>query len=375
MNAMHFRSLCFLALSTLTFACTSASNDPGGSDDDDTDETPSDTQGGSSSGGSGGGGSSSGGGGGTAQPLSATTFVFTRDVGDDRHLLAMDYTTGDERVIATLAEESVDGWNIDGAAVSPDRTRVAFASHYGGETADVLSNANIIWTVGVDGADYLRLTPPYRSEHAGDPRWQVDIRDPLFTPDGTQVVYDHGEGGGSGGYVAPWAISTAGGGLPQAIELPRSAGCSTNIAAAYHPTTGDLLMRHGVCAEDADEGYFLYPKAGGEAAYLIDGAGVSYDGKPSFSHDGAAFVYTARFDANQIQSLLIYSMAQKKVVELIPGASGRDILGASFAPDDTHLVYCVRENGASNLHVVDLTSDALTDTPLTSDGNSCNPVF
>ena len=374
MTQMRLGTLLFLALSTFTFACTSASNAASGDDDDD--DANAGTETGSSSGATTGGSSGGSGSTSSAAALSATTFVFTRDVGDDdQHLIAMDYATGDERVITTLEEDTVSGWNIDGASVSPDRTHVAIASHYGATTADLLATANIIWTLDVDGADFVRLTPPVKSEHAGDSRWQIDIRDPRYSPDGTQVAYDHGEGGGGGGYVAPWSISTAGGALPSLIDLPRSEHCSTTIGAAFQPSTGDLLVRHSVCQNETDEGYFLYPKAGGDPTYLIDAAGVTYDGKPSFSHDGAAFVYQARLDSTQIQSLFIYSIAQKKVVELVPGASGRDVLAASFAPDDTHLVYCVRENGATNLHVLDLTSDPLGDRVLTTDGKSCDPVF
>lgn len=369
MMQMRFATLALVVLSNLSFACTAASNGASGDDDGDPQSSS-----GSSSGDANGSTSSSGGAS-QAPPLSATTFVFTRDVGDDQHLVAMDYASGDEHVITTLADESVDGWNIDGAAVSPDRTRIVIASHYGASAADLLVTANIVWTFDVDGADFVRLTPPVQSSHAGDPAWRIDVRDPLYAPDGARVAYDRGEGNGNGGYVAPFAIATTGGALPEAIELPRSEHCSTNLAAAYHPLSGDLLMQHSVCQDDSDEGYFLYPKAGGNAAYLVDEAGVSYDGKPSFSHDGSAFVYMARFDSTQIQSLLLYSMTDKKVVELVAGAAGRDIVAASFAPDDRHVVYCVRENGATNLRVLDFSRSPAKDKALTTDGKSCNPVF
>src|SRR5690606_7611874 len=72
------------------------------------------------------------------QPLTPTTFVFERKVGDGNdHVVAMSCVSGAERIITTLAEGSVEGWNVDGISVSPDRTRLVLASRYGATAADV----------------------------------------------------------------------------------------------------------------------------------------------------------------------------------------------------------------------------------------------
>ncbi len=315
----------------------------------------------------------------SAGPLSPTTFVFERKVTADRdHLVAMDYTTGETRVIATLAEGSVAGWKIDGVSVSPDRTRIVLASPYGATAADVATglSTNILWSMDINGGDLRRLTPTFNNSHAGTPGFWIDVRNPLFTPDGQQVLFDYGESSGQGGYLAPWYVEAAGGSLPAALDLPLSQGCSVTANLAFQPDTNDLLVEHEVCADDGHEGYFLYPQQGGDPAYLIDAKGVSYSSEaPSFSPDGSVFVYTARAYEDSIQSLYAYLTEKPQVVKLIPGAKGRDIVNASFAPDSAHLVYCVREGDAYDLHVIDLTADPVVDKALTTDGQSCDPVF
>jgi hypothetical protein len=149
-----------------------------------------------------------------------------------------------------------------------------------------------------------------------------------------------------------------------------------NGNAEFNPVTGDLLLAHVVCLPEVDGGYYLYPSEGGAPDYLVNEDGVSFSSEPpAFSNDGSVFVYTARTYDDEIQSLYAYIMSERTVVPLVPGADGIDIVNASFAPDDLHLVYCVRQNEAYDLWMLDLSVDPPTDTPLTDDGVSCDPVF
>jgi hypothetical protein len=309
--------------------------------------------------------------------LPPTTFVFERSVGEGRdHLVAMDFVTREQRIITTLAEGSVDGWNVDGVSVSPDRTRIVLASRYGATAEDNATglSTNRLWSLDTQGGDFRRLTPVYPNTHAGESGWQIDIRDPAFHPHGQLVAFDHGEGNGQGGYVAPWTVSADGTSLPSLVQT--NLDCSVNGNAVFHPVTGDMLLMHVVCIPGTGGGFYLYPQAGGAPDYLVNEDGVSLSSEPpAFSFDGSVFVYTARAYADNIQSLYAYVMSERKVVPLLLGANGIDIVNAAFAPDNAHMVYCVREGDAYNLRMLDLGADPMTDTALTNDGVSCDAVF
>jgi Tol biopolymer transport system component len=327
-------------------------------------------------GGSPGNGGASGSGGSTAA-LSPTTFVFERKVGGGRdHLVAMDYVSGDQRVITTLAEGSVEGWGIDGATVSPDRTRIVISSMYGATAEDNATGlaTNRLWSLDIMGGDFRRLTPVFPNQHPGQSGWHIDVRDPAFFPDGKSVIFDYGEGDSQGGYVAPWIVSTDGNSLPSPFKT--NFDCSVNDNAVFNPATGDMLLAHVVCIPGTPGGFYLYPKQGGTPDYLVNEDGVTLSGEPpAFSVDGSVFVYTARTYSDSIQSLYAYIMSQRKVVPLVLGAAGRDIVNAAFAPDNAHMVYCVREGDVYNLHVADLGVDPPTEKALTNDGVSCDAVF
>ncbi|MCA9597950.1 MAG: hypothetical protein KC776_31780 [Myxococcales bacterium] len=328
--------------------------------------------GGSGSSGGGTGGVAGSGGGSTGTALSPTTFVFQRRIDDSRdHLLAMDYATGQERVISTLVQPNSDGWNIDGVAVSPDRTRIVIASGYGPTQEDVATGmvANRVWSMNTDGGDMLRLTPVFQG---GIDTQKVDVRNPAFTPDGQNVFYEYGEYNGGSWFVAPWWVAANGSAVPSLFQT--SLGCSINGNVAFNPATGDLLMEHTVCIPGTKGGYYLYPAAGGAPVQLVDEAGANLE-RPVFSHDGSAFLFTARSASDGIQSAYLYFMAQQQIAPVIDGASGVDIVNGAIAPDDAHIVYCVQQGSSTDLHVLDLTVDPPADKVLTNDGASCDPVF
>jgi Tol biopolymer transport system component len=309
--------------------------------------------------------------------LPATTFVFERKVVNDRdHLVAMDFVSLQQRVITTLTEGTVEGYKVDGVTVSPDRTRLVIASLYGPTAADVATGlaTNRLWSLDTEGQDFLRLTPVFPNSHAGQTGWRIDVRDPAYSPDGKVIVFDYGEGNFTSGYVAPWVTAADGSTLPSLFDT--NLDCSVNGNAAFNPVTGDLLLAHVVCIGGVKGGYYLYPKGGGAPDYLVNEEGVSLSSEPpAFSVDGSIFAYTARTYSDSVQSLYAYIMSERRVVPLVLGAVGRDVVNASFAPDNMHMVYCVKEGDAYNLRLLNLGADPPTDTALTSDGVSCDAVF
>lgn len=316
--------------------------------------------------------------GGAASALGPTTFLFAQRHGDNEWLVAMDYVTKEQRVISTLAEGTVEGWNLDGIAISPDRTRIAFASRFGATAEDVATNSsyNRIHVMNTNGEGLVRLTPVY--EHASSTRY-VDVREPVFNLDGTRVIYDHGESDtGTSGYVSIWSVAADGSELPSSLDLPKNNACAVNNDGLLNPKTGDLLVEHSVCIGAEPSGYFSYPSAGGEPVQLFDDDGATLTGgRPVFSSDGAAILFVARPHATQVTSIYLLAVATKQVGALIEGSADIDVLNPALSPDDSHLIYCRhdRTSGAHDLHVVDLTTDPIQDTPLTTDGVSCEPVF
>lgn len=134
-------------------------------------------------------------------------------------------------------------------------------------------------------------------------------------------------------------------------------------------------LEHAACVDGATAGFYLYPIAGGPPDHLVNSNGVSTSSEPAaFSTDGSVFVYTARAYSDNIQSLYAYIMGERRVVTLLPGAVGIDIVNAVFAPDNVHLVYCVQQGDAYDVRLLDLSVDPPTDSALTTDGISCDAV-
>jgi Tol biopolymer transport system component len=290
---------------------------------------------------------------------------------DQDHIVAMDYATRQERVIATLAQPNAAGWNVDGMAVSPDRTHVVFASLYGPTQQDSMTGmaTNRIWRMNTDGSDMLRLTPVFAG---GEATTQIDVRNPSFSPDGQSVYYEYGEYTGSW-YVAPWWVAADGSAVPSLVQSEPD--CTINSNPTFNPVTGDLLLKHTVCLGGTHGGYFLYPKGGGGPVHLVDDQGIDLSPTPPvFSADGGGFLFVAR-TSDQIQSLYLYVFDTQQIVTVVAGAAGVDVVDGALSSDVQHVVYCVKQGGTTDLWMLDVTVDPPSNVPLTSDGASCDPVF
>ena len=258
-------------------------------------------------------------------------------------------------------------------AISRDRTRIVFSSMVGASSADAatMMAAQRIWSMNIDGQDWIRLTPVFKSNGTTS---KIDVRNPSFSPDGQTVVYDYGEYAGGSWYVAPFLVASDGSATPALV--PTNLNCSINGYGAYNPVTGDLLLKHSVCVPGSPSGLYLYPKDGSAPIQLVDGNSLELTSeRPVFTTDGAGILFTAQPSPGKESSLYIYLMKDQKVVRLLEGEAGIWVVNAAVAPDDRHIVVCLRENGNTNLWLWDVGVDPTTFEPLTQDQISCNPVF
>ncbi|MCA9590179.1 MAG: hypothetical protein KC657_32970 [Myxococcales bacterium] len=345
------------------------------------------SSGGSSSGSSGADPSDGGasGSGGAAGALPASTFLFTeRRSGDSQAIVAYDLATQARRVVTDLRGDGSTGWEVDGIAISPDRTRIAIASLYGPTKADTDTGlpTRRIWTFAPDGTDFKRLTPVFENTGAGRKQFQIAVGAPAFTRDGSEVLYEYGEYWYEGttlkGGSALWRIPSTGG-VP-ALFGP-SAPCSV-LNPAVEPKTGALLAIHSVCAGTKD-GLYLYPPGGGEPQQLLaDGPiRVSLE-TPSWVADGSGFVFvglqtvTIQGQSRDVRGLFAYDMQTKTASPVVlPDQEDVTVESAAIAPDASAIVYCTRRGDVRDLHVIDLRATPATDALLTQDGKSCAPHF
>ncbi|MBS2015889.1 MAG: PD40 domain-containing protein [Deltaproteobacteria bacterium] len=345
-----------------TFACSSS----GGA-----------TSGGASSGSSGSSsGASSGGVKGPAIP--AGTFLYTRRVKSDvHHLVARDLATGSERVVTDLTSDGSKGWSIDGFAISPDRTQIVMASLYGPtkEDNDTQLATNRIWLLDTEGKSWQRLTPVFKNTNLGTPGFRIDVRSPVFSKDGATVYYQYGEMViGKSGASRTWAVPTDGSKLPDLLDTPAS--CSAASPPSINPATGDVVLAQDFCQDKADAGLVIFKADGQKPEMLVQGEGFGTS-TVRWAADGSLFLYT--FQTGGLASLNAYVLEKKQSVPLVQPPSGASIDGATLSPDGNFIVYCLRQgafvDGTRNLHLMDLSKEPVTDTVITNDGVSCDPIF
>lgn len=353
----------------------------GGTTGSGTSSSSSSSSGGGGSSGTSGGGASGASGGGTAAALPATTFLFVKHVGDNRdHLMAYDTLTKQASLVSDLRGDGSEGWQIDGFAISHDRTKIAISSNYGPTSADNLTGlpTQRIWTLDTSGQSFVRLTPVFEKKN-GSIR-QIDVRNPMFTRDDAQVLYDYGTATSGGGYVAPWIVGVEGGKVPTLFPTSEPA-CSNVVMPATNPKTGEVLIEHSVCVNDDEEGYWLYPAGGSTTPkQLLRSAGMSLTGDtPRWAADGTAFLFTGTENQTGFRSLFIWGDANGGTFgKVLQGSETARIWNGTIAPDNGSIVTCVHEGPdgtLENLHVLDLTVDPPVDTALTTDGVSCDPRF
>lgn len=335
---------------------------------------------GGGSGASGGGSGATGGAApGSALPTSAFLYVSSKAKGQDV-LMAYDTKSKKTAVVTDLTGDGSSGWPIDGVALSPDRTRVAVATLYRPTKADNDTGiaTNRIWTFALDGSAEKRLTPVFPNTGAGKSNFTIDVRAPVFSRDGAQVLFDYGEYWYEGttlkGATSPFWVS-AQGSVP--VELPVAKSCLQVTNPAIVPTTGEIVAIHSICLDNASAGIWLYPAAGGDSPKQLVSASVTspYLGTPSIIFDGSGFLFIGT-PAGGNNTLYLYDFASATITPIIaPKAPNTGVSWATVNPDATAVVYVLRQDTSYDLHLIDLTVKPATDTALTTDGISKSPVW
>lgn len=323
----------------------------------------------------------------SAIPEGTLLYVYHQTADSDL-LVARDLETGDEVVITDLTGDGSSGWDIEGFALSPDRRRIALASLYNPTDDDVATGlaTRAIWTLSTDGTDFQRLTPTFPNESQGRTGFQYSVDYPEWTAEGSQVLYNFGtywwEGTTLEGGTFPWIVAADGSSLPTTFTI--SAPC-TVIHPSRNPITGDFLFIHSVCVpgQGDGDGVYLYPASGSDDAQQlvsstrVEGGVDVFLGKPAWLPDGSGFLFmggTADTDWNV--GLLIYDMQEGTIAPLLPPPTDAAITSVTMSGDASKIVYCSRDSdGNEDLHVIDLSLEAPTDTAITNDGKSCDPSF
>lgn len=336
-----------------------------------------------------GGGTGAGGGAGQGPQLPDGTLLYLRHPTSDRDvLIARDLSTGTERVVTDLTGDGSSGWEIWGYALSPDRRRIVIASLYGPTAADTGTGlaTRAIWTLATDGTDFRRLTPTFPNNSGGRQSYSIDVSNPEWSADGSQVVYTYGEywwenltlKGGS----EPWTVAASGASLPS--QFPVAFGCSV-LYPSRNPATGEMLLIHSVCVPGiGTNGLYLYPAAGGtsptalvESSRAAGGIDVSLS-KPAWFTDGSGFLFVAASaDTNWVPGLFLYDATQHTVRLLVAPEAGTSVDSVAVSRDMTKIVYGIWRNADSSgdLHLIDLSVAMPVDVPLTTDGKSFSPAF
>jgi hypothetical protein len=326
----------------------------------------------------------------TSGVLPADTFLYVRSVTADRdQLLARSFGTGQERLVTDLQGDGSDGWEIWGHTISPDRTRIVIASLYGPTKADNDTKlaTRRLWSLASDGTDFQRLTPVFENTGSGMTNFNISVQDPMFTADGSGVLYDFGnwwyEGTSLEGGSLPWLASLAGD-VPSLF--PTVSSC-TVVNPSVNPATGEVLFVHSVCVSSADEGLFLYPGEGGDEPVQLVARGFGAGAvdpsleTASWVGDGSGFIFVGAIDVKRgdvtesAVSLLAYDLVSGEVSALVIPEPDSHVQAATISADATSIVYCLAHDDSVDLHAIDLTQDPPVDEPITDDGISCYPAF
>ena len=163
---------------------------------------------------------------------------------------------------------------------------------------------------------------------------------PVFTPDGSSVVYGHGEDAGVDIYIAP-----VGGGWGRRLSVGRG---SDNVSPSFSP--------------DGRRIAFMSGRAGHPEIYTMDADGTNVDlltplefgenahrAAPDWSPDGGSVAFHAKVGATfQVMSI---SLRDRGLKQLTSDGRNED---ASWAPDGRHLTFTSNRGGGRQLWVLDV---------------------
>ncbi len=333
------------------------------------------------------GNGAAGAGGKQTAPLPVGTLLYVRTVAKGKDVLvARDLTNHTEHIVTDLTGDGGPGWELDSYAISPDRKRIALASLYGPTSADNATGlaTRHIWSLAVDGTDFVRLTPVFANTGAGKNTFQISVGEPMWTADGSKVLYGYGEYWWENsvfkGGTRPWAVSSAGGAYPSLVPTPND--CASVLYPSRNPKTGEMLYIHSICIPgQGEEGLYLYPAGGSATPTKLVGEQTNnidiYLSPASWLSDGSGFLFLGATQADKPANIAIYDMTKHTVSLAFAPPAGGWFDSVAISPDATKIVYCVRNGDGTvrDLHLIDVSGASAVDTALTTDGKSCDPSF
>ena len=165
---------------------------------------------------------------------------------------------------------------------------------------------------------------------------------PVFTPDGSSVVFAHGVDEGVDLYSVP-----ADGGTPRRLSVGRG---SDNVSPSFSPDGRRIAFMSGRAGHpeiytmdsDGTNADLLTPLDVGESAYRAS---------PDWSPDGRQVAFQSRI-AGTFQVLTV-SLRDRGLKQLTSDGSNED---PSWAPDGRHLVFVSSRGGTRQLWVLDAES-------------------
>jgi len=165
---------------------------------------------------------------------------------------------------------------------------------------------------------------------------------PVFSPDGSSIVYAHGVDDGVDIYSVPVS-----GGTPRRISIGRG---SDNVAPSFSPDGRRIAFMSGraghpeIYTMDADgtNADLLTPLDIGESAYRAS---------PDWAPDGRQVAFQSRI-AGTFQVMTV-SLRDRGLKQLTSDGSNED---PSWAPDGRHLVFVSTRSGTRQLWVLDVES-------------------
>lgn len=306
-------------------------------------------------------------------------------VADKRVVLVMDMPlpepafSRDWRHVVHVASDSVE-WAVLGQA-GISSTRIAFATRGGS-----------LWVVDADGQGLQAipgtteaLSPAWDrtgtrlawgTTRVGEVTSHIAVRDfttgqtwttraaatnltPVFSPDGTQIVYAAGSDGFDLYVATPFTNDP-----PRRLTARRG---SVNTSPTFSPDGRKIAFTSGILGHP--EVYIM--DADGSSPDLLTSSGFGddlYRSNPSWSPDGRRVAFQSRIKGDY--QVMTISVLDKSTTQLTSEGRNED---PSWAPDGRHIVFISNRTGSPQLWVMDTESSRARQ--LTHGGRAQDPAW
>ena len=167
---------------------------------------------------------------------------------------------------------------------------------------------------------------------------------PTFSPDGSTIVWAHGQESGTDLFAAP---ALGGGGPVRRVTVGRG---SDNVSPSFSPDGRRIAFTSG---RSGHPEVYITDVDGSNAELLTpyNFGDQSYRSNPDWSPDGRTIAFQSQI-AGRFQVMTI-SLRDRRIRQLTSEGTNED---PSWAPDGRHLVFSSTRSGARQLYVVDVES-------------------